>query len=40
MEHIKREGWFGGDNLNGENCGKLIDQNEVMINNIEIHLLK
>ena len=32
--HIKREAWFGCVKLNGVNCRRLIDQNEVIINNI------
>ena len=32
--HVKQEAWFGGDKLNGLKCRRLMDQNEVIINNI------
>ena len=34
MYHIKREAQFGDAKLNEVNCRKLVDQNEVIINNI------
>ena len=34
MHHIKREAWLGGTKLNGVNCRRLMDQNELIINNI------
>ena len=34
MYYIKREAWFSSAKLNGINCRRLMDQNEVIINNI------
>ena len=34
MYYIKREAWFSSAKLNAINCRRLMDQNEVIINNI------
>ena len=40
MYHIKRKAWFGGAKLNWVNCKRLMDQDEVIINNIREIFIK
>ena len=38
MYHIKREAWFSGAKLNGVKCRRLMDQNELIINDMLQHI--